>query len=346
MNRFRNSFLLFASFIAVVALGSTLAANINISTGNRVEYGQGVETTTTCDNSVLVTPTSRFENATGTGSFKLATITLSGISDTCFGKDFTIKAFGESSSTPLDLLTGISSINVAMGASGSTAALNGTIRTNLTVTPIANSGANSFTITFASAGVPIAASSIYKITIESSDHVAVYELGDIGPGGGTIYYISATPFTESGASCASNCHYLEAAPTTGPSAWTEATYVWSGNTTTYVGTNTAIGTGYANTQAIIAQSGGGNTANKAATISAAFRGPNGLSDWFLPSKDELNQLDINQAYVADLVGNHHWSSSEFGAGQPANSDYENLSNANQYSGSKLNGFYVRPVRAF
>ena len=145
MNRFRNSFLLFASFIAVVALGSTLAANINISTGNRVEYGQGVETTTTCDNSVLVTPTSRFENATGTGSFKLATITLSGISDTCFGKDFTIKAFGESSSTPLDLLTGISSINVAMGASGSTAALNGTIRTNLTVTPIANSGANSCT---------------------------------------------------------------------------------------------------------------------------------------------------------------------------------------------------------
>ena len=46
-------------------------------------------------------------------------------------------------------------------------------------------------------------------------------VGDIGPGGGTVYYIAAsgTSFTESGATCNTNCNMLEWAPNT-----------WSGST--------------------------------------------------------------------------------------------------------------------
>ena len=51
------------ALVTVVGFGSTLAANINIGTGP-IEFGQGVAQTTACsgDNSILVTPTSTFEN--------------------------------------------------------------------------------------------------------------------------------------------------------------------------------------------------------------------------------------------------------------------------------------------
>jgi hypothetical protein len=63
--------------------------------------------------------------------------------------------------------------------------------------------------------------------------------------------------------------------------------VWSGNTSDAIGTTgTGIGTGYANTSAMIAQSG---TTGKAGTVARAFEG-GGKTDWFLPSKDELNAL--------------------------------------------------------
>ena len=49
----------------VIAIGSTLAANLNLNTGKPVEFGQGVAQTTACSgtNSILVTPNSTFQNA-------------------------------------------------------------------------------------------------------------------------------------------------------------------------------------------------------------------------------------------------------------------------------------------
>ena len=46
---------------AVVAVASTLAANININSGP-VEFGQGVAQTTACDDSIMITPRSTFLN--------------------------------------------------------------------------------------------------------------------------------------------------------------------------------------------------------------------------------------------------------------------------------------------
>ncbi len=127
-------------------------------------------------------------------------------------------------------------------------------------------------------------------------------VGNAGPGGGTVYYVAPSNFTSTGSACGTACRYLEVAPVGWITASTPAGQtncstlgtssvdprcVWSGNTSDAIGTTgTGIGTGYANTSAMILQS---NTAGKAGTVARAFQG-GGKTDWFLPSKDELNAL--------------------------------------------------------
>ena len=194
-------------------------------------------------------------------------------------------------------------------------------------------------------------------------------VGDTGPGGGKIFYVATAAFA-CGPTGATTCSYLEAAPTTGTGAWANTNYLWSGNTTMAITTTqTAIGTGYQNTLAIIGQASGGNTASRAGTISQAYRGPNNLTDWFLPSKDELNQMckwasgitGINLTTVttrcsggestlntgAGAAGfslNPYWSSSEVNATLAWRQDFKLGSQNNDRPKSQAN--YVRPVRAF
>jgi hypothetical protein len=64
-------------------------------------------------------------------------------------------------------------------------------------------------------------------------------VGDRGPGGGIVYYVSAANFTSAGSACGTACKYLEVAPatwqdTTFPIYTTvedDKTYAWSDNTT-------------------------------------------------------------------------------------------------------------------
>jgi hypothetical protein len=193
------------------------------------------------------------------------------------------------------------------------------------------------------------------------------EVGDTGPGGGKIFYVASGTFTQVGATgsmCTTGCKYLETAPTTGASAWTDATYVWSENTTQDIGANaqrTDIGTGYANTLAIIGQSGAGTSG--AASAASNYRGPNNLSDWYLPSKDELNQMckwakgvtGVNLTNLArpcnwelpfqpDGFASGYWSSSQSNAAQAWDQGFRDGS---QGEGFKANtGTPVRPIRAF
>jgi hypothetical protein len=83
----------------VLAIRSTLAADITLNLGAPVEFGQGVAQTTACDDDITVTPFSTFVNATGAGSHKFTSLKISGIdstSDNCSGKTFLIKAYGDS----------------------------------------------------------------------------------------------------------------------------------------------------------------------------------------------------------------------------------------------------------
>lgn len=173
-------------------------------------------------------------------------------------------------------------------------------------------------------------------------------LGDTGPGGGKVFYVQASGTFACGPILASTCKYLEAAPATGTSAWVDQNYLWSGNTTDLIGASASgvsIGTGYSNTLAIIGQSGGGDTSSRAATATRAYRGPNGLSDWFLPSQNEVYQLHLNNVLVS--LGesfDDFWSSTE--AGSTGAMITWNHGDGSFYGNGKDTLNAVRPIRAF
>jgi hypothetical protein len=83
---------------------------------------------------------------------------------------------------------------------------------------------------------------------------------------------------------------------------------YNGTYTTTGATATAIGTGLANTNTIIANQGATST-NYAAGLARAYTGGE-YTDWFLPSKDELKKLYRNKGLVCCFAGIHYWSSSE------------------------------------
>lgn len=174
-------------------------------------------------------------------------------------------------------------------------------------------------------------------------------IGSKGPAGGIIFYVS-DPVA---------CHGMEAAPVDQtPSTWgcwgysTSKSYIW-----TFVGgTSMTIGTGAANTAAIIAACGTnggagngnpdgvGTITNAAATASAYIL--NGYSDWYLPSMDELNQLYQHAGVVGGFTNNGYWSSTEYGYYYDYGSWYQYFANGVQYYYYKANILRVRAVRAF
>jgi len=115
---------------------------------------------------------------------------------------------------------------------------------------------------------------------------------------------------------------------------------WSNITTISVGTTgTAIGTGQANTTLIVAQTG----CMSGAAYYCATLDEGGYTDWFLPSKDELNKLWINRVAIGGFADYYYWSSSVYYApsawGQYFYVDYQNYY-------LKTNYLRVRAVRAF
>ena len=69
----------------------------------------------------------------------------------------------------------------------------------------------------------------------------------------------------------------------------------------------------------------------------------GESDWFLPSKDELNQIFAEQIRIGGFSTNYYWSSSEFADSIAWLQDFDF-----GYQGwsFKTSTAYMRPVRAF
>ena len=102
---------------------------------------------------------------------------------------------------------------------------------------------------------------------------------------------------------------------------------------------TAIGTGNQNTIDIMA---GCATAGIAARICGDLV-EGGYSDWYLPSKDELNQLYINKTAIGGFTTSYYWSSSESGASYAWKQGFGSGSQSNH---DKNNTHYVRAVRAF
>jgi hypothetical protein len=116
---------------------------------------------------------------------------------------------------------------------------------------------------------------------------------------------------------------------------------------TYIGTGVAIGTGAQNTIDIEA---GCTTVGTAADICANLT-LGGYSDWFLPSKDELNEMYENigpgNALGLGSLGNFafdvYWSSTEYNNNETWQ---QGLFFGNQGYANKNYSRYVRAVRAF
>jgi hypothetical protein len=158
------------SAIAVIAVvGSTLAANISLGSGSAIEFGQGVQVTSACDNLITLTPKAVFVNGTSP-SFMLSTIAFSGVdasSTGCQGKTLSLNAYGDLSSTPIQLAT-----------SGSTALTTATIGIN-SGTPTSAAGTVIGSVSAAGTtglgfelgfSIPSATSgAVYKITLQSTN---------------------------------------------------------------------------------------------------------------------------------------------------------------------------------
>lgn len=105
-------------------------------------------------------------------------------------------------------------------------------------------------------------------------------------------------------------------------------------------TNTEIGTGRANSEVIVQSCGMGSAAGRA----VSYRG-GGKADWFLPSRDELEQLYMQRALVGGLGDGTFWTSSQNRAFAPA-AWCRTFASGSPGDNYKDNGGRVRPIRAF
>jgi hypothetical protein len=182
------------------------------------------------------------------------------------------------------------------------------------------------------ARTPVAASGGGSVT---------YRVGEVGPGGGTVFYVDMAR--------AAGSQFWEVGSDLG-------TPLWGCYGTDILGTGTSIGTGQNNTSLINA---GCATADIAGRVASATVG--GYSDWFLPSKDELNQLckyartqstavadqtvacDATGALRAGFASANYWSSSQNDSYVAGILDFDDGS---QNYVDKVYHLQVRPIRAF
>jgi hypothetical protein len=104
------------------------------------------------------------------------------------------------------------------------------------------------------------------------------------------------------------------------------------------GTSTALGTGAANTTTLL----GCSESNFAAKLARAVR-DGGYTDWYLPSKDELNKLYLNRNLVGNFIDVNYWSSSESNC---CYAWYQSFSDGSQNGDDKNAQKGIRAIRTF
>ena len=156
---------------SIFFLQSTLAGNISLNSNRGIEFGQSVSQAVACSGNteLTLTPRSTFVNGSP-GAHYLQSVTVSNIPTSCYGDDFTISAYNDSSSTPLAIFNSTSTNAVVYNNNGTFELGVGTLEgVNIT------SGSGTFTITFTN---PVAlSSSVFKLTIQSGLHAASASTG-------------------------------------------------------------------------------------------------------------------------------------------------------------------------
>lgn len=112
---------------------------------------------------------------------------------------------------------------------------------------------------------------------------------------------------------------------------------WGHHGTEIIGTDTAIGTGLANTSIIA------NLSGYTAAVACNDLLLDGYSDWYLPSKDELSALYSGRTYVSELdTQNNYWSSSQYNS-YCAYMQYF-LTGVQSPLGATNKSYKIRPIR--
>ncbi|MFN2373194.1 MAG: DUF1566 domain-containing protein, partial [Cyclonatronaceae bacterium] len=197
-----------------------------------------------------------------------------------------------------------------------------------------------------------------------SDFVAQYQVGDTGTGGGIIIYVDPSGFDiltdpQTQTSPARIAHYIEVGPEDiaggEPVTWASRDGIYA--VRNGIATYPQFGAGQYNTGFILRTTdpvvNPGDPAAPAAKATDEYVN-NGLSDWYLPTQDELQEI---RAYVLNnpddevtngMIGKTYWTSTDTIRAWPvciemdANADWRNTGN----KFDAAHKYYVRPVRAF
>jgi hypothetical protein len=376
--------------VASIASGSgTLSGATTVAAVNGVASFTDLLLSGTAGNFTLTfTPTSltaatssSFVLSVGAASKAMITTQPSGAFN---GSEFSTQPVVKITDSGGNIIT-TSTVNVVASLASGTGTLSGTT-TVVAVNGIATfsnlkiTGTGNHTLTFTPAG---------GLTATTSNTITVAELGcaqggscalgETGPGGGKLFYYSAAgfncgaSFTSAGSPTGGLCHYLEHAAAGWDGTALDPYMYWSANMTTSVGvTSTEIGSGFMNSELMRINSGtlyhNDGTPYAGAYIRSKTLG--GKSDWYLPSKDELNQLckwardlpattpstpcdgtagtgsNIQSSGAGNTmtgwVADHYWSSSENAPSKAYSRDFRGNT---EYLG-KIWRFIVRPIRSF
>lgn len=163
-----------------------------------------------------------------------------------------------------------------------------------------------------------------------------YDIGDIGPAGGHIFYIDeANQF---------DWTYLEAAPRVAEAfgkQWGDMGVLVGGDAAL-----TGIGDGQAATTAIVAHMEAASITDTAAQYCDSLNS-NGYGDWFLPSLAELSLMQANlyQENIGQFDWTYYWSSSEHDADEAKHMIFQGSGGTGTTS-KDYNGYFTRAARAF
>ena len=188
-----------------------------------------------------------------------------------------------------------------------------------------------------------------SITWARDSAARVYNIGDVGPGGGLVFLISG------------GLTYEMARKDWGANETTGIQ--WCSDWTNSVATGTAVGTGSANTTAMLTSASPFVACTSSAPNAVRTYAGGGFTDWFLPSQDELNAMcnysrnpttpptgvctgSQDGTFSTGTYGfasGWYWSSSQYDA---ATAWYQYMDIAPDPIDAKSTTLRVRPVRAF
>ena len=161
-----------------------------------------------------------------------------------------------------------------------------------------------------------------------SRNALLYKIGDTGPAGGFVFFVSSDGH-----------HGLEAAP----SDQSTGIRWYNGSYTNTEALGDGVGAGEMNTMLIIANQGSDSN-SYAAGLCANYQS-GGYGDWYLPSGDELNLMH-NNLHLAGKGGFAiavYWSSTEFSR---LLAQFQDFSSGYVHFNNKNFTLRVRAVRAF